>query len=80
MIADCQRKTEVVDHGNRVSIGVQYESERHKRSTASMTVICKDFEVQTGKVFVSFLLQGAGGILVCYDSSVTLSVMFSCYI
>jgi len=43
----------VVDRENRVSIGVQYETERHKRSIASMTVVCKDCEVQTGNFFSS---------------------------
>jgi len=42
---DWQRKADV---GNRVAVGVQYEAERHRRSVASMTVVCKDCQVQTG--------------------------------
>jgi len=46
---DWQRKAEV---GNKVSVGVQYETEeRRKQSVASMTVVCKDCQVQTGKQF-----------------------------
>jgi len=33
-----------------VSVGVQYEAVgRRKQSTASMTVLCKDCQVQTGQ-------------------------------
>jgi len=45
-----QRKAEVVDVRNRSSVGVQCEKQcrRSTQSTASMTVACKDRQLQTG--------------------------------
>jgi len=51
IFGDWQRKSNAINHRNPVSIGVQYETADHrKQSTASMTVICKDCQVQTGKL------------------------------
>jgi len=50
MFGDWQRKADI-DGGKTVSVGVQYEMEDLR--TASLTVVCKDCQVETGKLPVN---------------------------